>query len=149
MIRPVWLHPVKGVRGQVVMIHINQLSLWTVHRSSPICHFILMENSINTFPQISFIDTYDNWDDNRHRYIISLYYSLNTNINLNLITADQLGFEPGSLGPKLALLPLCYAYLSRDYVTHSLSLCLIVLWREIKEIISAPCEAVTIIEPNG
>ena len=42
--------------------------------------------------------------------LVSLNHKLNhTNIDLNLITAKQLGFEPGSPGPKAAALPLCYS----------------------------------------
>ena len=35
------------------------------------------------------------------------------NIDLNLITADQPGLELGSLGPKVATLPLCYTPLTK------------------------------------
>ena len=37
-----------------------------------------------------------NWDYNRRRSIIDLYYLLHTNTNLNSIKAEQPGFEPGS-----------------------------------------------------
>ena len=60
-----------------------------------------------------FTDTYKAtpviWDYNRRRLIIGFYYSLHRNINMNLITVDQPGFEPGSLVPKAATLPFCYA----------------------------------------
>ena len=52
------------------------------------------------------------WDYNQQCWIIGLYYSLQTNIHLNLITTNQPGFEPGSSGPKAAMLPLCYAPLT-------------------------------------
>ena len=52
------------------------------------------------------------WDYNQCRSIIGLYYLLHTKMDLNSITADQPGFEPGSLGPKAATLPLCYTPLT-------------------------------------
>ena len=48
------------------------------------------------------------WDYNRRRSIKGLYYLLQANIDLNAIKADQQGFAPGSPGPKVAPLPLCY-----------------------------------------
>ena len=44
---------------------------------------------------------------NNHGYAV-LNHRLHTNIDLNLIAADQPEFEPGSPGPKAAMLPLCY-----------------------------------------
>ena len=55
------------------------------------------------------------WDHNRHSSIIGLYYLLHTNIDLNLIPADHPGFEPRSLGPKVAMLPLCYTPLTHKH----------------------------------
>ena len=56
-----------------------------------------------------FFDTFKasppTWVYNPHRSIIDLYYLLHTNIDLNLITAEQPGFEPGYPGPKVATLP--------------------------------------------
>ena len=72
-----------------------------------------MENYINTFLSYLFFGSYKptpfTWDYNQPPSIIGLYYWLHTNIGFNLITADQLGFETGTQGPKVTLLPLCYA----------------------------------------
>ena len=48
------------------------------------------------------------------RSVIGLYYLFHTNIDLKLITANQPGFEPASLGPKMATLPLSYPPLTWD-----------------------------------
>ena len=49
---------------------------------------------------------------NQGLLIIGLYYLLDTNSDLNSITADQQGFESGSSGTKAATLPLCYVPLT-------------------------------------
>ena len=57
-----------------------------------------------------------------------MYYSLHTNIDLNLITAYQPGFKTGSLGPKAASLQLCYAPLTLfSFLFFVLSLCFVLL----------------------
>ena len=58
-----------------------------------------------------FIDTYT-WDYKQCLSIVGLYYSVHTNIELNLIIANQPGIEPGYLGPKGDTLPLPYAPLT-------------------------------------
>ena len=65
------------------------------------------------------------WDYNWGCSIIGLYYSLQTNIHLNLITTNQPGFEPGSSGPKAAMLPLCYAPLTTLNKSWSCRICVI------------------------
>ena len=80
-----------------------------VCRSPPSCNFILMENSINTFPFsiYSLIATRlvpVIWDYNLHRSIMGLYYLIHKYIDLNLITTDQPRFELRSPEPKAAML---------------------------------------------
>ena len=67
-----------------------------------------MDNYINTLSLSLYLSIPtrllpDTWDYNRHRLIIGLHYSLHTNINLNLITANLPGFKPRSPGPKVTI----------------------------------------------
>ena len=57
-----------------------------------------------------------NWDYNLRRSIIGLYYSLQTNSNLSLITVNQPGIKPRSPVPKAAMLLLCKASLMNQHV---------------------------------
>ena len=93
---------------------------------SPICNFKLKKNYINSFTFPIYLSIPARllpvtWDYNLRRSIIGLYYLLHTkNINLNSITADQPGFEPGSLGPKATTLPLCYAPLTDFNIVYTI-----------------------------
>ena len=82
-----------------------------IHSWSPICNFILMENSTHNFSLRIYLSIPTrllpgNCDYDQHHSIRG------TNIDLNSITADQLGSEPETPGPKVATLPLCFAPLT-------------------------------------
>ena len=86
-------HRVKGVRAQVLMIQINQMSSVNGLQIGSNLLYHIDENSINTFSLSIYLSIPTKllpvtWDRNWHCSIIGLY--------LNSITVDQPEFEPGS-----------------------------------------------------
>ena len=96
----VWHHSAKGVRTHVFTTLINQWSRMNCLWLPPIN---IDENFHQYFfLKFLFINTYKATPSHLGLQSVLLYhrlvYLLHTNINLNLITADQPGFEPRSTG---------------------------------------------------